>query len=319
MGYETVVSNPDAVHIAVINHAMPRLHTRAEVLANCYRIGHLMDGLKLGHREVDLVVLPEYSTMGVMYDETELYSTATVIPGDETEVFADACRRNAVWGVFSLAGERHEEHPRQAPYNTAVLINDQGEIVLRYRKIAPAAGTEPCAPGDATYVCDGPKGIQLSLMIGEDGNYPEIWRDCAMKGAELIVHLQGVRSADSAQRVHMAEAMAWANHTYVAVAGAAGFDGVHSYSGHSMIIGCDGRALAACGAESNGVRTAGLSLRAVREARHFDRDNFGPYGLLHRGAAAAAGGTADCPLDFYRTWINDPVKAQEQVQEICAS
>ncbi|MFD0361657.1 hypothetical protein ACFQZZ_09405 [Nocardia sp. GCM10030253] len=25
---------------------------------------------------------------------------------------------------------------------------------------------------------------------------------------------------------------------------------------------------------------------------------------------------ADCPLDFFRTWIDDPVKTQEQVQQI---
>ncbi|MFE7796545.1 aliphatic amidase [Nocardia sp. NPDC057440] len=318
MGYEAVVSNPDAVHVAVINHMMPRLHTRAEVLANCYRIGHLIDGLRRGHRDLDLIVLPEYSAMGVMYDETELYSTAAVIPGDETEVLAEACRRNRVWGVVSIAGERHEEHPLRAPYNTAVLINDRGEIVQRYRKIAPAAEGEACYPGDTTYVCEGPKGMQISLIIGEDGNYPEVWRDCVMKGAELVVHCQSVRGCAAEQQLAMAKAMAWANRAYVVVGSAAGFDGVHSYCGHSAIIDAEGRALAQCGSESNEVRTARLSVRTVRETRYFGRNQFGPYSLLHRGTTrdAHAHGLADCPLDFYRTWINDPVKAQEQVQEI---
>ena len=139
-----------------------------------------------GMPTMDLVVFPEYSLHGLSMDtNAELMSR---LDGPEVASFRQACVENRIWGCFSIM----EYNPDGNPYNSGIIIDDQGEIRLYYRKMHPWVPVEPWEPGNLGIpVCDGPNGSKIALIICHDGMFPEMARECAYKGANIMLRTAG--------------------------------------------------------------------------------------------------------------------------------
>jgi predicted amidohydrolase len=133
-------------------------------------------------------------------------------------------------------------------HNTAVLLGPDGAVLGAYRKTHPFC-TELrsrggwVTPGDEACVVETDLG-RIGLIICFDGDYPELSRITAVRGAELICRPSALlRSADIWELTNRARA--YDNHVYVVGANATGADpaGV-LYFGNSMVVSPIGEVLA---------------------------------------------------------------------------
>ncbi len=190
---------------------------------------------------------------------------AQTIPGPLTGAIADLAVETGLWlvpGTIYESGQTDDGEP--AVFNTAIVVSPTGEIVARYRKIFPWQPYETTTPGDRCVVFDMPGIGRVGLAICYDGSFPEIVRQLAWSGAEVVIQPTLTTTRDREMELVCARANAWTNQVFVVNLNASDPAGV----GQSLIVDPEGivRQQAGTGAE---VLIDVLDLDTVTRVREF--------------------------------------------------
>ena len=227
-----------------------------------------------GRRGSELVVLPEVWT-GLGFSTEEAYvELAEPIPGPTTDLLADKAKQHGMYIVCSM----YEQDGNQY-YNSSPLIGPDGAIVGKYWKThlfdAPdrldikggiresdhvEAGTElPVFDTDPA---------RVGVSVCSDLRFPEVYRELALKGAEVIVCASAFLSPRFDHWEFFLRARATENQCWVVASGQYGMEprsGI-AFVGRSMIIDPWGTVVATA-SDDEGVITTEIDLNFADEVK----------------------------------------------------
>jgi predicted amidohydrolase len=131
-------------------------------------------------KKADLVVLGETLTyVGLGKKPSEV---AEPIPGPTTDFFGALARKHNLYIVAGLF-----ERDRHIIYNSAVLLGPDGGTVGKYRKTClPRSEIDAGVCVGSEYPVFQTRFGKVGLMICYDGFFPEVARELANHGAEII-------------------------------------------------------------------------------------------------------------------------------------
>jgi len=223
--------------------------------ANCEEYAPLI--AEAAKQKADLVVLGE--TVPYVRVGKKPHETAEAVPGPSTEYFGELAKKNKLHVVVSLY-----ERDGPAVYNTAVLLDPEGELLGKYRKVClPHSEVESgVTPGNDYPVFDTKFG-KVAMMVCYDGFFPEVARELTNRGAEVIAWpVWGCNPL-------LGQARACENHVYVV---SSTYTDAKSNWMQSAIYDHAGQALAK-GEKWGDVAIAEVDLNQ----RHFWRNNLGDF------------------------------------------
>jgi predicted amidohydrolase len=147
-------------------------------LDNCRMYERLL--ADAARQRADLVVLGETITYVGLDKRPD--DVAESIPGPSTDYFAGLAKQHNFYIVVGLY-----ERDQHLVYNVAVLIGPDGQIAGKYRKVCLPRDeiANGVTPGDEYPVFDTRFG-RLGMMVCYDGFFPEVARELANRGAEVI-------------------------------------------------------------------------------------------------------------------------------------
>jgi predicted amidohydrolase len=211
---------------------------------------------------------------------------AQEMPGNfETEMQAMAKKHN-IWLVPGSIFEKAEDKI----YNTSLVINPEGEVVKRYRKMFPFYPYEVgVTPGAEFCVFDIPNVGRFGLSICYDMWFPETTRTLAVMGAEVILHPTMTGTMDRDIEHSIDQTMAAVNQCYFFDVNGLESGGI----GRSTVCGPDGRVIYQAGSTEE-IFPIEIDMERVKRSRELGvmrlgqplksfRDHIGDFSIYKPG------------------------------------
>lgn len=202
---------------------------------------------------VEMVVFSELAAYGPAKARAER------LPGPAENAFRDMARKHGIWLVTGSLYERRKD----GIYNTSTVLDPNGEVVGRHRKMFPftpyEAGVES---GTEFLVFDVPDVGRFGVSICYDAWVPETSRTLAAMGAEVILHPSLTGTVDRDVELAIARSTAAVNQCYFVDINGLGAGGV----GQSIVVGPHGEVVHQAGTGEELIPLE-LDLSRVRRSR----------------------------------------------------
>lgn len=231
-----------------------------------------------------LVVFPELHLFGDQNPDLQrtemLQASAEPLDGPRVKELKQLAKDLNIWLV---PGSVCERGPEGQLFNTHLVLSPEGELAGYYRKIFPWRPFEPYDPGDKFTTVDLPGIGRVGLNICYDAWYPEVSRQLAWMGADVILNVVKTTTPDRKQELILAKANAIVNQVFMVSVNCAGPTG----QGKSIIVDPEGNTLIEATDDQPQLLTAELDLAAVDRVRTHGTENLNrPWSQFREGEPA---------------------------------
>ena len=247
-----------------LNVGIIQMPITTDIVKNLIFLEDAVERIMLNPRKPDLVVGCESVAMDL----------GEPIPGPQSDLWAAMAKKYEIYFIPGSMGEWTPELNEEGPYyNTAPVYGPGGELITKYRKMAPWRPLEEGVPGSEYCVFEIPeRKTVIGLQICYDLNFPEISRNEALLGAEVLVKITLDPSELYMINKHLHYARAIENQAYMVSTNATGDFMANMSYGNSMVVDPEGRLVWETG-ENPCTAVVTLDLDLVSRARQ--------YGSLH--------------------------------------
>lgn len=144
-------------------------------------------------QNVDLIVFPEYAMYMTEEATSELRDQAEDLDGPFVTALAEAARRHGMHVICNV----FEKSDEGRPFNTSVVLDDQGALIGSYRKVHLY---DAFHYKESTHLRESDKpmplvlpihGFNVGILICYDLRFPEWARAYIDQGADLLVYSAG--------------------------------------------------------------------------------------------------------------------------------